>query len=61
MIKIFGNDYMARNWWLRGPNPGNANNVRNVNTDGSLNNNNANNANGLVPDRGHARFSSSAT
>ena len=32
------------------PNPSNANNVRNVNTDGSLNNNNANNSNGVVPD-----------
>ena len=41
----------ARNWWLRGPYPGNANNVRNVNTSGALNNNNANNANGFVPDR----------
>lgn len=41
----------ARHWWLRGPYPGNANNVRNVNTSGALNNNNANNANGFVPDR----------
>ena len=41
----------ARRWWLRGPYPGNANNVRNVNTSGALNNNNANNANGFVPDR----------
>ena len=40
----------ARNWWLRSPNPSNANNVRNVNTDGSLNNNNANNGNGAVAD-----------
>lgn len=39
-----------RNWWLRGSNPSNCNNVRNVNTDGSLNNNNANNAYGLVAD-----------
>ena len=31
------------------PNTGNANNVRNVNTDGSLNNNNANNTNGVRP------------
>lgn len=37
-------------WWLRSPNPGNANNVRNVNPDGSLNNNNANNGNGAAPD-----------
>ena len=36
---------------LRSPNPSNANNVRNVNTDGSLNNNNANNTNGVVADR----------
>ena len=27
----------ARNAWLRSPNPSNANNERNVNTDGSLN------------------------
>ena len=40
----------ARYCWLRSPNPNNANNVRIVNTDGSLNNNNANNANGAVPD-----------
>ena len=40
----------ARYWWLRGPNPSYANNVRYVNTDGSLNNNNANNSNGIVPD-----------
>ena len=29
----------ARNWWLRSPNPGNANNVRNVNPDGALDGN----------------------
>jgi hypothetical protein len=41
----------AWNWWLRTPNSGNSNNVRNVNTDGSLNNNNAfNGNNGLAPD-----------
>ena len=40
----------ARNWWLRSPNPSNANNERNVNTDGSLNNNNAYNGNGAVAD-----------
>ena len=28
----------ARYWWLRSPNPGNANHVRNVNPDGALNN-----------------------
>lgn len=39
----------ARNWWLGSTNPSNANNERNVNTDGSLNNNNANNTNGFVP------------
>lgn len=37
-------------WWLRSPNVTNSNNVRNVNTDGSLNNNNANNVNGVAPD-----------
>ena len=37
-------------WWLRSPNPWNANNAAIVNTDGSLNNNNANNGNGCVPD-----------
>ena len=41
---------VTRNWWLRSPNPGNANNVRNVNTSGAVNNNNVNNANGLSPD-----------
>lgn len=40
----------ARNWFLRGSNPSNCNNVRNVNTTGSLNNNNASNAYGLVAD-----------
>lgn len=30
---------MHWNWRLRSPNSGNANNVRNVNTDGSENNN----------------------
>ena len=33
---------------MRSPNPFNANNVRNVNADGSLNNNNANNGNGAA-------------
>lgn len=37
-------------WWLRVPNPSNANNVRNVNTSGALNNNNANNNNGAAAD-----------
>lgn len=41
---------LARYWWLRSPNPSNANNVRNVNTDGSLSNNNANNSNGVAVD-----------
>ena len=40
----------ARNWWLRSPNPSNANNVRNVNSDGSLNNNNAYNGNSAAAD-----------
>lgn len=35
---------------MRSPNPFNANNVRNVNPDGSLNNNNANNGNGAAAD-----------
>ena len=39
----------ARYWWLSSVNPSNANNVRNVNTSGSLDNNNANNSNGVVP------------
>ena len=43
-------DGVAANWWLRAPNPGNANNPRNVNTSGQVNNNNAYNANGLTPD-----------
>ena len=37
-------------YWLRTPNTGNGNNVRNVNTDGSLSNNNANNSNGVLAD-----------
>lgn len=39
-----------RNVWLRSPNPSNANNVRIVNTDGSVNNNNANNSHGVAAD-----------
>nr|DAK61873.1 MAG TPA: hypothetical protein [Caudoviricetes sp.] len=35
---------------MRTPNAGNGNNVRNVNTDGSLNNNNACNSNGVLAD-----------
>ena len=35
-------------WWLRSPNPWNANNVRIVNPSGALNNNNATNGNGLA-------------
>jgi hypothetical protein len=35
---------------MRSPNPWNANNVRNVNPDGSLNNNNASNGNGAAAD-----------
>lgn len=42
---------VARNWWLRTPNPNNANNERNVNTTGVLNNNNANNGIGATADR----------
>ena len=38
----------ARYWWLRSPNPWNANNVRNVNPSGALNNNNANKGYGLA-------------
>lgn len=45
----------ARNQWLRSPNPGNANNVRNVNASGALNNNNAYNSNALAPDCKKAR------
>jgi hypothetical protein len=45
-----GNGYSARYWWLRSPNPGNANNPRNVNTSGTVNSNNAVNANGAAPD-----------
>jgi hypothetical protein len=39
----------ARDWWLRGPCPGYARNVRLVSTSGALNNGGANNAYGLVP------------
>ena len=34
---------VARNVWLQSPNPGNANNARNVTAAGAENNNNANN------------------
>ena len=43
-------NFPARYWWMRSPNPWNANNARNVNTDGSLDNNNAYNGNGAVAD-----------
>ena len=46
----------AANWWLRTPNSGNANNVRIVNSDGTVNNNNANNSNGFAPDCEKVRF-----
>lgn len=49
-MKIRGDMLSARNWWLRSPNPSNANNERNVNTSGALNNNNANNGNGVAAD-----------
>lgn len=39
----------ATNWWLRSPR-NNANNVANVNTDGTVNNNNRTNTNGVRPD-----------
>lgn len=44
------------NQWLRTPNSDNANNVRLVNSDGSMNNNNANNANAHAPDCEIARL-----
>lgn len=45
---------MARNAWLRSPNPSNANNERIVNSvTGAVDNNNANNANGVAPDYKH--------
>ena len=48
--KKTGVSLFAGNWWLRSPNPSNANNVRNVNTSGALDNNNANNSNGVAAD-----------
>ncbi len=47
---------VARNWWLRSPNPANANNPRNVNTDGNVNNNNALNSNGAAPDCVYSQY-----
>ena len=47
---VENNTNTARNQWLRSPNPGNANNTRNVNTSGALNNNNANNSLAVAPD-----------
>jgi len=41
-------------WFLRSPNPSNANNVRNIKADGTLSNNNANNGNGVAPDCGNS-------
>ena len=41
---------------MRSPNPGNANNVRNVNTSGALNNNNAYNGNGAAADCGDSEL-----
>ena len=38
------------------PNVGNGNNVRNINTDGSVNNNNANNSNGVAPDCENSQY-----
>lgn len=45
-------------YWLRTPNAGNANNVRNCNAGngGALNNNNANNANAVAPIGGNSEF-----
>ena len=54
-----GESLLARNWFLRTPNPSNANNERNINTSGTLNNNNANNGNGASPDYISARMSKS--
>ncbi len=48
--KRHNTDKHAVNQWLRSPNVGNANNVRNVNTSGALNNNNARNGNAVAPD-----------
>ena len=42
------NGSTARNWWLRSPYPGNANNARLVNTDGSLSGDRANVGHGAV-------------
>ena len=47
-VTLGGNDCQSA---VRTPNYSNSNNVRNVNTDGTLNNNNAYNANGIAPDR----------
>jgi len=47
---------VARAWWLRSPNPANANNPRNVNTDGNVNNNNALNSNGAAPDCVYSQY-----
>ena len=41
---------------MRSPNTGNANNVRNVNTDGQVSNNNARNANAAAPDCVYSRL-----
>jgi len=47
---------VARYWWLRSPNPANANNPRNVNTDGNVSNNNALNSNGAAPDCVYSQY-----
>lgn len=43
-------DGNGANWWLRSPNPNNANNAHYVNNNGNLNNNNVNNNNGVRAD-----------
>ena len=55
MGKTTGQSLLARNWWLRSPNS-NANNERNVNSNGTVNNNNANNTYGVVPACGESEF-----
>ena len=49
-VSIWKSGSTVVNWWLRSPNPSNANNVYNVKPTGANNNNNANNSNGLAPD-----------
>jgi|LSQX01.3.fsa_nt_gb hypothetical protein len=47
---------VARHWWLRSPNPANANNPRNVNTDGNVSSYHALYSLGAAPDCVYSQY-----